>query len=46
MAESLDPTVLAAKQPTQWWFKDSGLRKMYILLLVALLSSATNGYDG
>lgn len=28
------------------WYKDPGRRKLYALLLVALLSSATNGYDG
>lgn len=28
------------------WFQDAGLRKMYFLLLIDILSSATNGYDG
>ena len=28
------------------WYKDPGRRKLYALLLVALLSAATNGYDG
>ena len=28
------------------WYKDLGRRKLYALLLIALLSSATNGYDG
>ncbi|KAI4718679.1 general substrate transporter [Aureobasidium sp. EXF-10727] len=28
------------------WYKDPGRRKLYALLLIALLSSATNGYDG
>jgi hypothetical protein len=27
------------------WYKDPGRRKLYALLLIALLSSATNGYD-
>ena len=30
---------------TPWW-KDPGRRKLYALLLIPLLSSATNGYDG
>lgn len=28
------------------WYRDPGRRKLYALLCVALLSSATNGYDG
>jgi len=28
------------------WYKDPGRRKLYALLVIALLSSATNGYDG
>ena len=28
------------------WYKDPGRRKLYALLLIALLSAATNGYDG
>ena len=28
------------------WYRDPGRRKLYALLLIALLSSATNGYDG
>jgi len=28
------------------WYKDPGRRKLYALLLIVLLSSATNGYDG
>jgi hypothetical protein len=28
------------------WYKDRGRRKLVFLLLIALLSSATNGYDG
>jgi hypothetical protein len=28
------------------WYKDPGRRKLNLLLLIALLSSATNGYDG
>lgn len=28
------------------WYKDPGRRKLYSLLLIALLSAATNGYDG
>lgn len=28
------------------WYKDPGRRKLYALLVIALLSAATNGYDG
>ncbi|KIW86259.1 hypothetical protein Z517_01654 [Fonsecaea pedrosoi CBS 271.37] len=28
------------------WYRDPGRRKLYGLLLIALLSAATNGYDG
>jgi hypothetical protein len=28
------------------WYKDSGRRRLYGLVFVAILSSATNGYDG
>jgi hypothetical protein len=28
------------------WYKDPGRRRLYGLLLIALASSATNGYDG
>lgn len=28
------------------WYKDPGRRKLYGLLVIALLSAATNGYDG
>lgn len=28
------------------WYRDPGRRKLYALLTIALLSSATNGYDG
>ncbi|KAJ9631893.1 hypothetical protein H2203_000293 [Taxawa tesnikishii (nom. ined.)] len=31
---------------SRWWFQDAGLRKLYFLIFVAILSSATNGYDG
>lgn len=30
----------------RWWFQDPGLRKLYFLIFIAILSSATNGYDG
>jgi hypothetical protein len=30
----------------KWWFQDAGLRKLYLLIFIAILSSATNGYDG
>lgn len=30
----------------KWWFQDSGLRRLYALMFIAILSSATNGYDG
>lgn len=28
------------------WYRDPGRRKLYALLLIALVSAATNGYDG
>lgn len=28
------------------WYKDAGRRRLYGLVFVAILSSATNGYDG
>ena len=28
------------------WNRDHGRRKLYALLVIALLSAATNGYDG
>lgn len=34
------------RRQQKWWFQDAGLRTMYFLLLIAILSSATNGYDG
>ena len=36
--------VLAEK--TVPWYKDAGRRRLYGLVFVAILSSATNGYDG
>ena len=30
----------------KWWFQDSGLRRLYLLIFIAVLSAATNGYDG
>lgn len=30
----------------KYWWQDAGLRRLYLLVLVAILSSATNGYDG
>ena len=30
----------------KYWWQDAGLRRLYLLILVAILSSATNGYDG
>lgn len=32
--------------PRVTWYKDSGMRKLYIALMFAVLTSATNGYDG
>ena len=37
------PTLRPSKK---YWFQDAGLAKLYFLILVAILSSATNGYDG
>lgn len=32
--------------PRVTWYKDSGMRSLYIALMFAVLTSATNGYDG
>jgi hypothetical protein len=32
--------------PRVTWYKDSGMRTLYIALMFAVLTSATNGYDG
>ncbi|MCJ1442306.1 MAG: hypothetical protein MMC23_002799 [Stictis urceolatum] len=32
--------------PRVTWYKDPGLRKLYICLMFVVLTSATNGYDG
>lgn len=32
--------------PRVIWYKDSGLRKLYALTTIIIISSATNGYDG
>ncbi len=42
--DTLDVPELRHKK--KWWFQDSGLRKLYFLIFIAILSSATNGYDG
>jgi hypothetical protein len=36
----------APDQREKWWFQDGGLRRLYFLVFIAVLSSATNGYDG
>lgn len=40
------PTEVPVFQKQKWWFQDSGLRRLYGLIFIAILSSATNGYDG
>jgi hypothetical protein len=42
--DSLDVPEL--RHQKRWWFQDPGLRKLYFLIFIAILSSATNGYDG
>jgi hypothetical protein len=42
--DTLDVPELRHKK--KWWFQDPGLRKLYFLIFIAILSSATNGYDG
>lgn len=32
--------------PRITWYKEPGMRGMYITLMFAVLTSATNGYDG
>ncbi|KAH8809347.1 hexose transporter [Xylogone sp. PMI_703] len=44
--ESAAPQPPTRSQPGKWWWQDAGLRRLYLLILVAILSSATNGYDG
>jgi len=39
--ESVSAPVLG--KTNKWWFQDAGLRRLYFLLLVAIMSSATNG---
>jgi hypothetical protein len=36
----------APDQRGKWWFQDGGLLRLYFLIFIAVLSSATNGYDG
>jgi hypothetical protein len=42
--DSLDVPEL--RHGKKWWFQDPGLHKLYFLIFIAILSSATNGYDG
>lgn len=42
----MDTQIPQLRHQRVWWFQDAGLRKLYFLILVAVLSSATNGYDG
>ena len=50
--QDLDPNRLdnldvpELRHQKKWWFQDPGLRKLYFLIFIAILSSATNGYDG
>jgi hypothetical protein len=32
--------------PRITWYKEPGLRNLYICILLAVLTAATNGYDG
>lgn len=32
--------------PAVTWYKDPGLRKTYICLMMVVLTSASNGFDG
>jgi hypothetical protein len=41
--DSLDVPEL--QQGKRWWFQDPGLLKLYFLIFIAILSSATSGYD-
>jgi hypothetical protein len=51
-AAETDPNTLGTldvpelRRRKKWWFQDPGLRKLYFLIFIAILSSATNGYDG
>ncbi|OAL30003.1 hypothetical protein AYO22_01909 [Fonsecaea multimorphosa] len=44
--ESRPPRPSDVSRKGKWWWQDAGLRRLYLLILVAILSSATNGYDG
>jgi hypothetical protein len=44
--ESSIPRPLDVVREGKWWWQDAGLRRLYLLIVVAILSSATNGYDG
>lgn len=45
-AETATPSPPEIRQGGKWWWQDAGLRRLYMLILVAILGSATNGYDG
>ena len=36
----------ALEIPSVTWYKDPGLRKLYIMMPILFLGSTTNGYDG
>jgi hypothetical protein len=50
--QNVDEGYIAATEAPQtdqrekWWFQDGGLLRLYFLIFIAVLSSATNGYDG
>jgi hypothetical protein len=47
---TVDAEAVAANEsatvPHVVWYKDAGLRKLYGLTVIIIISSATNGYDG
>lgn len=46
-APSTNQNLLGGREfPVVTWYKDPGLRKLYLLLSTVILVSATNGFDG
>lgn len=43
-SNDITPTTLAI--PSVSWYKDPGLRRLYMMMPILFLGSTTNGYDG
>lgn len=50
MAPNPDKSIIARQEAPKFaevtWYKDAGLRKLYALCAVIIMSSATTGFDG